>query len=321
MSFESALGLAILGSAVPVAGWLIFFYTRDRYDREPKQLILLLFFMGAIPVGLVAGLVNSLFIGLVGMTVVAILIAPAGEEVLKYLGTRMTALRSKAFDEPVDGMIYGSAVGLGFAFAENVGYLITGAVGPIGPGDVGLCEPGLGCFSQLVLLRGLGTAVIHAVATGIAGHYLARHALAGQPQSMEWRGLGLAFLIHAGWNSSILALPALIGGVWGYMVLVRRSLAASPRRLEQIDDGKHRVEHFAVRDGLLQPCPSCQKLHSAELHYCTFCGYQLLQRAVPHSRACPNCAQPQPTTARFCSNCGQTLPEVGAMPSPEPGGG
>jgi hypothetical protein len=160
-------------------------------------------------------------------------------------------------------------------------------------------------------VRGTGTALMHALATGIAGFYLAKRVLAGRPRTVELRGIGFATLIHIAWNTG-LHFPAIAAAAAGYAVLSRRALAASPHRLAALDDGHHWIEHFAVGDGLLHPCPGCQHLHHPGQRFCAVCGLRLLEPGERHSAACLACGQPQPVTARFCAACGTPL-DVAAL--------
>jgi RsiW-degrading membrane proteinase PrsW (M82 family) len=295
--------LAGLGSAIPVALWLAFFYTRDRFEREPKKLIAGLFAIGAVPVALLAGVTTAVLAALVGSALAITLLGPVGEEVLKYLGLRVPARRSRSFDEPIDGMIYGSTVGLGFAFSENIDYLVAGVRGTAVLSDVPLCEPGIECFLAVALVRGTGTALMHALSTGIAGFYLGKRVLANRPLRVEWRGVAYATLVHIGWNAGF-RFPAIAAAAAWYAVLARRALAASPHRLRELDDSHHWIEHFAVGAGLLQPCPSCTHLHHPGQRFCSVCGFRLRESGELRSARCGQCGEPQPAAARFCSACG-----------------
>ena len=53
----------------------------------------------------------------------ALLIAALPEEAAKIAIIAAIALKSRAFDEPMDGVVYGTAVGLGFAAVENFLYV------------------------------------------------------------------------------------------------------------------------------------------------------------------------------------------------------
>jgi protease PrsW len=57
----------------------------------------------------------------------ALWIAAVPEETVKVGIIAAVALRSREFDEPMDGVVYGTAVGLGFAAVENFLYVIGNA--------------------------------------------------------------------------------------------------------------------------------------------------------------------------------------------------
>lgn len=235
LSDGQVFALALAGSLVPALGWLWFFYTRDRYDREPKRLVAKLFLIGALPVGIVAGLVNVAFAGLVGVAATAVLVAPIGEETLKYLGARRGGGRHLAFDEPVDGMVYGASVGLGFAAIESIDYLTAAYTGGELWGEPVGCA-GLSCFAVVAVLRGLGSALVHALCSAIAGYFLARRILEGAPRRTAVGGVALAALFHGLWNGTglvagfvVLAVAAVV-----FTRLLRRALARSPHHGRQL---------------------------------------------------------------------------------------
>ena len=60
---------------------------------------------------------------LLAAAVKAVPLAAIPEEVLKVSLIAALALRSRHFDEPMDGVVYGTAVGLGFAMLENLFYV------------------------------------------------------------------------------------------------------------------------------------------------------------------------------------------------------
>jgi protease PrsW len=235
LSDGQIFALALAGSLLPVLGWLWFFYTRDRYDREPKRLIVKLFLIGAVPVGLVAGAVNVAFADMVGLAATAVIVAPVGEETFKYLGARWGAGRHLAFDEPVDGMVYGASVGLGFAAIESVDYLTAAYTGGELWGEPFGCA-GLGCFALVAVLRGVGSALVHALCSAIAGYSLSRRILEGAPRRAAVGGVALAALFHGLWNGTslivgfgVLAVAAVV-----FTRRLRRALARSPHHGRQL---------------------------------------------------------------------------------------
>jgi RsiW-degrading membrane proteinase PrsW (M82 family) len=104
------LALCALGAAFIV-------YRNDLYDREPAWLLALTAGLGGTAMWL-AGLVESWTLDWSGLTsrpAIAAL-AAAVEETAKVLVVAAVALSArKAFNDPLDGLIYGSLAGLGMA--------------------------------------------------------------------------------------------------------------------------------------------------------------------------------------------------------------
>src|SRR3989338_4746234 len=104
---------AILIGFLPALFWL-WFWLREGCHPEPRRMILLTFLAGmiVIPIALVAEkIIYSSFLYLKLATEnyygFAMLLLWAGvEEYLKYAAAYKAALRKKAFDEPVDDLIY-----------------------------------------------------------------------------------------------------------------------------------------------------------------------------------------------------------------------
>ncbi len=182
--------------AVLAAVWFF-----DRYDREPLPLVVAVLLWGAVPAPFLAVLGETMLRGLLGMVLdgprltmaVTALGAPLVEEALKGLAILGVMLFSDQFDNPTDGVVYGTAVALGFAVSENLLYSL-GAVAD-SPHAVG----------QLVLIRTLTSAGVHAVASSLFGGALGVAYL-----SRRWwsrvlvAGAGFlgAAVIHGGWNAA-----------------------------------------------------------------------------------------------------------------------
>lgn len=233
--------LALAGALIPCLLWLRFFYRRDRYDPEPPGLILKLFLIGALPVAFIAGFANSVVFaaltggdvagprGVAAFGLLAVVIAPITEETLKYLGASAGARRHPAFDEPVDGMVYGVTVGLGFAAAETLDYLASAlqTLTPFGT-PVPACTGALQCFVLTALLRGFGSALLHASASAVAGYGLTRRVIDGAPRASAVGWVIAAMVLHGLWNAvGFLSLPVTLVLFW---VLWRRALRRSPHK-------------------------------------------------------------------------------------------
>lgn len=124
LPFPQILYLLILLAIGPALFWLWYFYHRDRYEPEPLSWIVMIYLLGmvvTIPVAFIEGLSSLVF----SEFLVAVMVAPIVEEGAKFLVVRKTVYQTTEFDEPVDGIVYAAAVGLGFATLENVIYVFS----------------------------------------------------------------------------------------------------------------------------------------------------------------------------------------------------
>jgi protease PrsW len=114
-------------AGVPGLLWLSYFYLQDRQEPEPKSYVIGVFLLGAFVAAPVAGFLSRHTPSPGALTAEAFLLAviPVGlaQELCKYLVVRYSVYLSDEFDEPLDGIIYMTAAGVGFATAENYGYL------------------------------------------------------------------------------------------------------------------------------------------------------------------------------------------------------
>jgi RsiW-degrading membrane proteinase PrsW (M82 family) len=139
-------GLAAACALLPFAlsfGWLAFVRRFDRARPEPVWLVVATFALGGlsvVPAGLaemacaaatpwldpsvmtLGGQAWALPIAVAVFT----LVVGVSEEGSKFLGAWSLARHRREFDEPIDGIIYGSAAALGFAAVENVKYFALG---------------------------------------------------------------------------------------------------------------------------------------------------------------------------------------------------
>jgi len=123
----------IILAIAPSIAFIIFFYYRDRYEKEPWLLLWKCFGLGALSMFL-ALTVEKIFLPLVyspegttilGLFVGAFFIVGLSEEFSKYIVLRYYAWPKSDFDEPYDGIIYSVAISLGFATVENIFYVLT----------------------------------------------------------------------------------------------------------------------------------------------------------------------------------------------------
>ena len=126
MILYATLALCAVFTAVVV-------YKYDLYDREPWPLLFLCAALGAVAMT-AAGRVESLAFRSwprLGDGAIAF-VAAAVEELGKLLVvTAIALLARRQFNDPLDGLIYGSVAGLGAALEESVGVLRGAAHAPL----------------------------------------------------------------------------------------------------------------------------------------------------------------------------------------------
>lgn len=134
----------------PGAFWLWYLYRKDRWEPEPRHLVLQSFAWGLV-IALPAALLELAFVWSEFLLIV--IAAPVIEEYLKYWVVRRTVYPREEFSEPMDGIIYASATALGFASIENVGYLFSAReaeiLGPVFWGRAIFSVPGHVLFSTI----------------------------------------------------------------------------------------------------------------------------------------------------------------------------
>ena len=116
----------------------------------------------------------------------SILVIGVVQEFLKYAAVRYSIYQSREFDERVDGIIYGTAAGLGYATMLNIQFVIDSQ----------------GADLRAALIRIVVTALAQASFSGITGYFLARAKFEEEP---IW------------WLPSGVALAALLNGVFTYV--------------------------------------------------------------------------------------------------------
>jgi len=126
-----AAGLIL--AAVPAVIWLLVFYRQDRLEPEPKRYVFGVFVLGGALAGAIGQpLINDFFrvntwadFSMWTKIAADILVVGMAQAFLIYAAVRYTVFRSDEFDEPVDGIIYGAAAGLGYATMLNISYIVS----------------------------------------------------------------------------------------------------------------------------------------------------------------------------------------------------
>jgi RsiW-degrading membrane proteinase PrsW (M82 family) len=158
--------LAVLSAILPCLLVLRWYVTIDKY-AEPPKVLLISFLLGVLagPIVVVVATILPIYSlatapehPIANGLAVAFLAAALPEELVKWLMLRRYCVRHVAFDEPMDGIVYGATVSLGFATIENVGYVVGSE----------------GWFS-IAVARAFLAVPSHAASGAIMGYFLARH--------------------------------------------------------------------------------------------------------------------------------------------------
>jgi len=238
--------LALVLSAVPALLWLGYFYLQDRHEPEPKHYVAGVYLLGAFGAARLAqflqvDLLPTTERDLAGvgvsfdMILRAVLVVGLAQEFAKFVVVRYTIYLSDEFDEPMDGIIYMTAAGIGFATAQNIEYFASvggvylniGAINAVITTMAHACFAGVlgyalgrakfatsaGLTRNFVLLAGL---VVAAVLNGVF-HVLEQKVVASGLSVEPWRGLAFA---------SGFAVIVFIGT----SMLMQRNLSISPHK-------------------------------------------------------------------------------------------
>lgn len=107
----------------------IYIFWKDKFDPEPKKLLLLAFFLGllsTIPAAIIETVIQRLGIihanSITKTAVYAFIGVAIIEEGVKFLVVFKYLFPKKDFDEPFDGITYCVMASMGFATLENVAY-------------------------------------------------------------------------------------------------------------------------------------------------------------------------------------------------------
>lgn len=137
---NSKIGVDILFvlAALPVFIILLIIYKKDR-NKEPFKLLISLFLSGFVSCILVLVLseIMELFLpfmdskiyskSFTGVLLYSFIGVALVEEVCKWVMVYLNGYNNKEFDELYDGIVYAIFVSLGFAFVENILYVIKSA--------------------------------------------------------------------------------------------------------------------------------------------------------------------------------------------------
>ncbi|MDB4969372.1 MAG: prsW [Myxococcales bacterium] len=207
---HASVAAAVVLGAAPSVFLLVFFYLKDRYEPEPRGHVALAFAKGALATvpayaasWALAQLVGDHFLVLGGMgarAFDAVVLAAICEELPKWIAF-LFIYRWNEFDEPLDGVVYGVALALGFATVENI-----------------LCvvRDGLG----IGVMRAIFAVPAHALFGAAMGFYVGRAKLGDG----QWQGIDVKRRERRDRLAAALVVPILFHGAYDFVLQLLRGL-------------------------------------------------------------------------------------------------
>ncbi len=214
-------------ASTPAAAGLFFIYIKDKYEKEPWRMLFLGLLFGLYTAAVVYGLGRWLEFRFPHeeTPLYTAFVSSAGvEEAVKFLFLFFLIWMNRNFNEPLDGIVYGVFLSLGFAWVENVIYVL---------------HPVLGGFGT-ALTRALLSVPGHALFGVQMGYYMALARFNGQKKYLLLSIL-VPYTLHGCYNYFLLEkqeifwLPfaALEGLLW--LLGLRRI-----RHLQRISPFRHK---------------------------------------------------------------------------------
>ncbi len=217
-----ALLIGLISATLPVPLYVVLVLWIDRYEAEPLWMLLTAFFWGALIAVFFAFLINTASGVLVyaltdsmeaGHAFGAVISAPIVEECAKAVILFIFFFAKKdEFDGVVDGIVYASMVGLGFAMTENIQYYGRAVL-----------QGGGGGLTVLFIIRGMMAPFSHPLFTSMTGIGL---GLARQSGNTIVKflapivGLLAAIFMHGIWNGSALMGGGLVFLLTYFLIMV-----------------------------------------------------------------------------------------------------
>ncbi len=184
--------ITLLITILPSLAILSYFVYSDKF-REPKKIIIITFLFGIL-ITLPAGYLNSYIIKTFSTGEIVNDALLRGffsgglvEETLKFLVMYLYVFREKAFNEPMDGIVYGVSISLGFATLENYEYVFW------------MAESYNVSSLQMAIGRSYSAIPLHAFCGVIMGFYFSFYSFKGDKKYLILSWI-VPYLFHACYN-------------------------------------------------------------------------------------------------------------------------
>ncbi|WP_147678829.1 PrsW family intramembrane metalloprotease [Algibacter pacificus] len=192
----------LLAALAPVFFIIIYVYLKDKYEKEPKQLMLIAFVLGAVISIIITSIMYYVFdwflplkdrSDVVQQFIKAFFVVGLTEEFSKYVIVRYFAQNRKAFNEAFDGIVYAVMVSMGFAATENIFYVF---------------ESGF----ETAFLRAITAIPAHATFGVLMGYFMGKAKFSNNKVVLNLSGLVLAIVFHGAYDFFLFIDS--IPGIW-----------------------------------------------------------------------------------------------------------
>ncbi|GGW70427.1 RsiW-degrading membrane proteinase PrsW (M82 family) [Winogradskyella epiphytica] len=180
----------LIAAIAPVLAILIYIYVQDKYEKEPKRLLISSFLFGGI-ISIFIVFALYFFTGrLIPVTdpfsiwqqfIQAFIVVALAEEFSKYVIVKYYAQPKKEFNEPYDGIIYAVMVSMGFACTENIMYVLDGGY-------------------EIAILRAFTAVPAHATFGILMGYFMGKAKFSKNRTFLNLTGLFFAVLFHGAYD-------------------------------------------------------------------------------------------------------------------------
>lgn len=204
-AMQLPIGIAL--AVVPAVLWMAVFYAQDRAEPEPRHFVAGVAMLAALLAAAVGQpLLNGFFridswlhhdplTELLG----GVLVVGMTQEVLKFAAVRFSIYYASEFDQRIDGVLYGTAAGIGYATMLNLSMVFAAG---------GFADLGAGVVRIVIV------ALVHGATGGLCGYFLSRAHFDNEPPWWMPAGVLLTALVNGAfaWLQSEVSRSALILG-------------------------------------------------------------------------------------------------------------
>lgn len=218
----------ILYALAPISVVIFYIYLKDKYEKEPKRLLIISFILGAVVSVITTLILYSIFDIVIPLNdkysvweqfKQAFFVVGFSEELSKYLIVLLFAQTHKEFNEPFDGIVYAVMVSMGFAATENIMYVWNGG-------------------ASTALVRAFTAVPAHATFGILMGYFMGKAKFSNKKALLNLAGLGLAILFHGAYDFFLFI--QFIPGIWiGAFVSLIIGLILSRKAIQKHQERSH----------------------------------------------------------------------------------